>query len=334
MMNLIRRSIITLAVAAAIALSFNPALAVLGYVAGIKLGVETAQFASPLLATIIWMNPGIHVAPWNPFAGEGEQDAFLNFDVQAVDRFLYAGLQPGDFFRFQEGIFQLAYNKNGSALAQGDIVKFSVTHATLTVTAATADLLTIGGGGMTADALVGKFVFVKTGTGIGQLRRILENTTTTIRVARYYPSLNLAAASAPDAFDTVPVNTDTVSVIGFDEVVKTAGITDVVQGVSRGAITDTRLGVIQVAGPCLAKVDGTVANSGVTALGLLVPSATAGVAKGVNTLAAVLADVDLRVTETRLAFARAFDAHTGATGLRHIFLFGSQVIGACAPKIR
>jgi hypothetical protein len=322
MKTTIRRFIVTAAVLAAVALSFNPALAVLGYVAGFKVA---AKAVGPILATIIWINPGVHVAPFNPYAGEGEQDAFLNFDVAATDRFYKAGLQPGDFFRFQEGIFQLAYNKNGSALAQGDLVTFYVHHSTLTVTAATADLLTIGAGGMTADALVGYFVFVKTGTGIGQLRRILGNTTTTITVARYYPSLQLAAASSPDAFDTVPVNTDTVSIVGFDSVKKTAGVTENVQGVARGAVTDGQLGIIQVAGPCLAKLIGS--TDAVTALGPIVPSSTAGVGKGFTTAGETAA-------EARLNFGIAFDLYAGATALRHVFLFGNRVIGACAPKIR
>ena len=60
---------------------------------------------------------GIHVAPFNPFAGEGESDLFASYAPATLDRLTRAGISPGDFFRYREGVFMLAYNRSGSSTA-------------------------------------------------------------------------------------------------------------------------------------------------------------------------------------------------------------------------
>lgn len=278
--------------------------------------------------------PGAHISPYNPFAGEGESDLFSGYSVATADRLQRAGLQPGDFFRFREGVFTLAYNRTGSALAVGDAVKsYQQAAARLaTVTAGTRAVITCGAASFDVPSssgdpgLIGKFVFIITGTGIGQVRRILDNDATTITVSKYMPSMQLAAtdASNPNAFTTAPANGDTISIVGFDEVTKTAAAGERVHGVSLGAWADKALGIFQVAGPCLAKVVGS--TDAATALGPLVSSSTAGVLKGPTTAGETAA-------EARLACGVSFDAYAGATALRFVFLHGTRILGACAPPL-
>lgn len=262
----------------------------------------------------------------NSIMGEGEQDTFSTINVADVDKFLKAGLAPGDFFQYNENIYGVARLRT-SAGAVGDTVKLYHNAAArlATVTSATNAVLTCSGAAFVADELVGMYVFVKTGTGIGQRRRILANTTTTITVARYFSPLQLAATSAPDAFDTTPVNTDTISIFGYGEVEKTTAVTDSVQGVLLGTVTQDNYCVFVAQGPALVNCVGS--TDALTAGGPVVPSATAGVAKGFTTAGETAA-------EARLAFGIALDLYAGAKALRHVHLTGNRVLGGCSPIVR
>lgn len=285
--------------------------------------------------TMLVIKDGIGASPFNPFQNEGEQDLFANYSLATADIFLKAGLQPGDFFRYNEGIFQVAFNRSGSSTAKGNsmTVYWNDASRIATLTAgSTAALLVASGAafdvsdGTPGTGLNGKFVEVKTGTGTGQVRRILDNTATTITVSKPQFSLpGSTAATAPEAFDTTPVTNDTIAVFGFDELKKTTAATDMVQGVALGVVADDQLGVFQVAGPALALIVGS--TDAVTALGPIMPSGTAGVLKGFTTAGETAADA-------RMACGIALSAYSGASGLRAVFLTGKNVIGACAPKIR
>lgn len=276
-----------------------------------------------------------HISPYSPFAGEGEADLFSNYSVPtAQDRLTRAGLQPGDFFRFREGIFLVAWNRAGSATAKGDAVTAYINDASrlATLTAATNSVLTAAGAAFDVPnasgepGLLGKLVFIITGTGTGQVRRILENTATTITVSKLIPSIQLSATdtSNPNVFDTAPAINDTIAVIGFDEVKKTGAVTDNVTGVAMGVYADDALGIFCVAGPCLAKIVGS--TDAVTALGPIVPSATAGTFKGPTTAGETAA-------EARLSAGIAFSAYAGASALRLVFLTGKNILHACAPPL-
>lgn len=282
--------------------------------------------------TMIWISPGAHIAPFNPFSGDGPQDLFGSYSIAAGDVLLKGGIQPGDFFRYEEGLFLAAWNRSGGALAKGDACKAYLNAASrlATITAATNAVITCGAASFdvpssTSLGLKGKFVWIITGTGIGQVRRILDNTATTITVARYYPQLQIAATSAPEAFDTTPANGDTIAIVGFDEITKTSAVGDNFTGAALGAVAADELAVVQVAGPALAKCIGS--TDALTALGSVVPSSTAGVLKGPTTAGETAA-------EARLSCGISISAYSGATALRLVFLTGRQVIGACAAKIR
>ena len=274
---------------------------------------------------------GIHASPYNPFAGEGESDLFASYAPATADRLTRAGISAGDYFRFREGVFLLAYNRSGSSTAVGSAVTW-YQAASGTITSATAAVITCSGASFPVpDAsgtpgLVGKLVYIKTGTGTGQVRRILENTATTITVSKYMPSIQLAATDStnPNALTTVPANGDTLIVVGFDDVKKTTAVTDNVSGVALAVTTDGSLGIFQVGGPVLALVVGS--TDATTALGPVVPSATAGTLKGPTTAGETAA-------EARLSCGVAFDAYSGAAALRLIFLTGKTLIGACAPPL-
>lgn len=277
---------------------------------------------------------GAQISPYNPFAGEGESDLFASYAPATLDRLTRAGLSPGDFFRFREGVYMLAYNRSGSSTAVGNSVcSYQAAAARVaTITSATAAIITCSGAAFDVPdssggpGLIGKLCYIKTGTGTGQVRRILDNTATTITVSKYMPSIQLAAtdSSNPNALTTVPVNTDTLIVVGFDEIKKTTAVTDNVVGVAMAITTDGSLGIFQVGGPVMALVVGS--TDATTVLGPVGPSATAGTLKGPTAAGETAA-------EARLSCGVAFDAYAGAAALRLIFLTGKNVIGACAPPL-
>lgn len=298
-------------------LSFHPILA-------------AAVFLPPLWGSMLWVSPGAHIPPWNTAQGQGEKDVYSSFDYAATDRFLRGGMQPGDFFRFREGIFVVAWNRNGAALAVGDAVKL-IAPVTGTLTSATAAILTDSGASFTVPVapdgdpgLVGEFVFITSGTGAGQVRRILDNTATTLTVAKADPSLQLAATATPQAFGTTPDNTSHYSITSFDQVIGTASANDLVFGVCKGTPANNDIGIIQVAGPTLATCVGS--TDALTAMGSVVASGTAKVLKGPTTAGETAADA-------RTSCGYSFDAYASTAALRWIYLTAKNVIGACARQI-
>ena len=263
------------------------------------------------------------------------EDAFRAVDIAAADVFNKLGIEYGEKFPYENAIYQVV--RAQETLAKGDLVKLNIGTATRlgtvtnTVAPSAAAIVSsfnlVTGDVTNPSKSVPSFLFITSGTGLGQRRRILNNTGSTsspanyLTVAERFDSLNLAATSAPDAFTTVPANADGLSIIAPFEVIKTASVYDNVQGVAMGAATAGNWTVICVAGLALVKCVGS--TDALVAYSPIVASATAGTAKG---RMAVPGTATLAMQEAGAAIGWAVDAYAGASALRHVWLSGCSAI--------
>jgi hypothetical protein len=278
---------------------------------------------------------GIHQPAYYPSFGEGFDDAFRNVDVAKADIFLKLGIQPGEKFVYENAIYGAFRNRTGSALAKGDWVKTffggatrlgTVGAAPAPTTAAFASSFNLVAGDVdTPDKSIPSWLFITSGTGIGQRRRPLATIDSTsavtpnlITVALRSDFQNVAATSAPDAFGTAPVAADGLSIICPWEVQKTASVYDLAQGVCMGTTSDGQYGVVCLAGLALAKCVGS--TDALVAGQPIVISATAGVAKG---RVAVPGSATIAMQEAGAQVGYAIDAYSGATALRQVWVSGN-----------
>lgn len=253
--------------------------------------------------------------PYARHLGAGSQSAFRDGDVTDA-KFREIGGAPGMVFPFEGNLFAVYRNRNGSALAEGEIIKlyFNAAARTGTASAGAADQFTSADtftAGELVDKSVASYVFITGGTGPGQRRKITRHASganAIVYVADYDRSLNLAAASAADKFATVPDATSTYSIVLPWEIVKHSAVGDWIVGVSLSAVTDGNWSVFQIGGFSLVKSVGS--TDALVAGSTFVPSATAGVAKGFTTAGETVA-------EARLSFGMPIDAYSGAAALRH-----------------
>jgi hypothetical protein len=176
------------------------------------------------------------------------------------------------------------------------------------LTAASTKAVVTTDDSFTANELADGWYFQNAGTGIGDLRPIIDNDGTagasTITLAqRDFTYPGSVATDSPDALATTPdATTDYITVLPW-EVVETSGVGDYVVAVALGAVDsgnwtiaqDFGYGLVRAAGD----TDALVLDEGI------VPSATAGTAKGLTT-AGTGADEPHRV------FARALAAKATA----------------------
>lgn len=266
---------------------------------------------------------GIYKVLEAPALGSGVRDALRDGSGMTLAQLRAGGsAHPGMVFPFRGGLFQVVQNVGGSALAEGDAVVYPYGAAGYSgnLTAASTKAVLTTDDTFTKNALVGtkdlpSWVFITAGTGVNQRGYIYKNSdasgASTITVAEKDPSLNKAATAVPDAFDTAPDATSDYSVVVPFQVAKSAAVTDFVVGVAMHTLADGQYGIIQIAGPALVKCVGS--TDALSAGGVVVPSATAGVAKGQTT-------AGITAAEAARVFAVSFDAYTGAAALRHVNL--------------
>lgn len=176
-----------------------------------------------------------------------------------------------------------------------------------------------------AHDLAGGMVEINAGTGRGQMRFILDNDDTaslsTITVARKDTSFpgNHTANDSPEAFTTqADATSDYITVLPW-ELVQTAAVTDRVVAVALGAVTSGNWTIVLEEGDGLFQ---TVGSTDATTLdGGMMPSATAGTAKG-PTAAGITA------AEAPVIFGSAFEAYGGAADLVFGHIHGRFRIGA------
>jgi len=180
------------------------------------------------------------------------------------------------------------YVKAGAAISAGQIVSPTVSAATVTDIQTTNNTVEEGVGkpwvydsaaGLTADAHVGSFLYVNSGTGAGQMKRIHANSTTKIWYEALYPEIGEA-----DGFTTdLGITSDLVIISPFT-VVKSVVDSEVhmVMGYAPVAFTSGYYGYIICRGVGLPL---TGSNNGALVAGkFVVPGDnTAGQATGVTT---------------------------------------------------
>lgn len=278
---------------------------------------------------------GIHQPAYYPAFGEGYEDAFRNVDVAVADIFLKLGLSIGDKFFYENAVYQVVRAR--ATLAKGDWVKLNYGGATRlgTVAAAPAAAKNAIASSFNLAAAevenpeksIPSWAFITSGTGIGQRRRIRKNTASTdtpanlITVAEPDYSLGIAATAVGDAFGTTPATGDGLSLICPWEVIPTAAVYDLPQGVAMGAATSGNYTVICIAGLALAKCIGS--TDALVAGVPIVISSTAGVAKG---RIGTPGNVTVAMQEGSSGIGWAVDAYSGANALRHVWVSGNHAI--------
>lgn len=265
---------------------------------------------------------------------------------QAMQDYNYASPQSlwcgvptrGTVFTYWGNLFQVVQNRSGGALAVGDVVSLLMGDAARTGNFATGSTGAVVITDDTLDSnLAGSEVLpswiVATAGAMAttadmQRRFILGNSTaasaSTVTVAKARPedgSINGTDILSPEIFTGTIDNTYDYSVFVPGEVVKAdadALATAVPQGVVIStSITDDYFGIIQISGPCLAKVDGT---TDLVVGDRLVPDAAAGVLSKlvVTTTDPTTAQIEAASTNV---FGRILDAYTAnSVGLRHVLM--------------
>ena len=144
-----------------------------------------------------------------------------------------AGTEDGKVFQYVQ--------MTGGAAALGTVLERAAVVEEETVSSS-ADLMKIETGGVTttwvAGAFIGDYVWVDAGTGAGQTRRIVDNTTVALTLDR--PLATALAVADSDIWIIRP----------FRVIAATAAILTPVAGVSVGVITEDYFGWAQVGGIC------------------------------------------------------------------------------------
>jgi hypothetical protein len=250
--------------------------------------------------------------------GKGAWEAFSSLNVTNSDFIeLSKSNKLGGLRRGQSLIDEITGNRyrivraRGAITGLGYIVKNYLGAAGRlgNLTAASTKAVLTTDDTFVAHDLAGGYVFLNAGTGLEQLRPIIDNDDTsgasTITLAtkdRSFPGSHTAVDSA-DALATAPdATTDYLTVLPW-EIVETSAVTDYVVGVALGAVTDGNWTIVLDEGYGLVRAagdtDALVLDEGI------VPSAAAGTAKGLTT-AGTLAD------EAHRVFARALAAKATA----------------------
>jgi hypothetical protein len=282
-------------------------------------------------------NFGIHKPAYNPAYGEGFEDAFRNFDIANPTSVIDLGLEIGEKFPYENGIYQVVRVRGGGA--KGDWVKLFFGGATRLGTVANAPAPTkakvntsfnlVGGDLVNPSKGIPSWAFITSGTGIGQRRRIIGNTDSSdatnpniLTTAGIHPEdVVYTDITSNNAWGTTPANGDGLSIICPWEATKTAAAFDLPQGVLMGDVTDGQYGVICVAGLALAKCVGS--TDALVAGQPIVISGTAGAAKG---RIAVPGSATVAMQEAGAQCGYAIDAYSGASALRHVWVSGQYAM--------
>ena len=261
---------------------------------------------------------GIYYASLSRALGRGLWEAFQGLNVtnanfiELINTRTYGGLRRGQSFVDQDlgNKFRLV-RARGALTGVGYIVKSYLGAAGRVgnLTAASTKAVLTTDDTFVEHDLAGGLVYLNAGTGIGQMRPIMDNSdaagASTITLAvkdRSYPGAHTAVDS-PDALATAPDATTDYLVVCPWEVVETSAVTDYVVGVALGAVTDGNWTIILEEGYGLVRVAGDTDPS-VLDEGIM-PSAAAGTAKGYTTAATT-------IDEPARTFARALAAKATA----------------------
>lgn len=223
--------------------------------------------------------------------GEGKISAFKNLDITDAD-FLglqkELGLRRGQRFLDNETgkVFRLVRAR--AAFAVGNTLQMYVGNAARlpTATGASTKAIITHNKTYVDHEVAGGEIFNYSGTDAYEGRFIIDNdgTNNLITVAERDSSIpGVKDTDSPDAFTVAPDGTTISSIVVPYEYIPSAAATDVVKGVALGTTTSGNWTIVQETGLCPTLTDGT---SALAVKDLLVPSATSGTAKVLNSATA------------------------------------------------
>lgn len=241
------------------------------------------------------------------------------------DEFMKRGpAAPGERFSSPYGSTVLRWVRvRGAGVVIGSPLKRFLGDASRTGTAPAGSTALVFN---TADTLLnadiaGAILSIIAGTGLGQHRPILESDegAATSKLGVVAPDLAnyIDSAKLPEVFNPIPDNTSGYSIYADWEVTRQTGDTDAVSGVALGTVGDGNFTLMVEQGPAPCDCAGN--TDAITAGGLIVPSSTAGRAKGIDMTPA---DVNVALREAALYFAIGLHAWTAASGLALVDVLG------------
>lgn len=269
----------------------------------------------------------------NRALGDGAWEAFKGLNVTDSDMSeLINSKKLGGLGRGQSFTDEVTGNRyrivraRGTITDEGYLLKqyFGAAGRVGNLVAASTKAVITTDDSFTAHDLARGLVFLNAGTGVGELRPIMDNdgtvsaSTITVVPAGKPPYPGAAVADWPDNFVALPdATTDYVSFVPW-EVVHTSGVTDYTVAWALGAVTDGNWTIVLERGYGIFR--GVGSTDAFTAGGPIVPSATAGVAKGFTTAGELAA-------EARLSCGMSLVAYSGASAPWFGKLHGKFLIG-------
>ncbi len=170
-------------------------------------------------------------------------------------------------------------------------------------------------GAFTVNDHIERILEVVAGTGANQIRGIADNTATKLSVAERSGLGRLDANQTADALATLLDATSDVAIYDPAEVVPTSGDTTLVVGAAIGIVDSGIVTLIVERGLVQLNLNGAGAGQAATPLGLICPSAVAGVARGITT-------AGITAAEAAYSFGRSIHAYSGAAAKRLCFING------------
>lgn len=258
----------------------------------------------------------LYKSPYNRFVGESSESPFAGINWTDTKYKSRAFCAPGERFPVPNTNTIIRWVRvRGSGVVAGTLLKL---YAGRTGTLASATAGTVTTASTLAVTDVGEGIFSTTGgTGLNQHRHIYDSDGATnaskLTLLESDNSNYQTDASLPEALSPVPDATTTFRIYCPWEVQPSAAVTDLISAVALGTVDDGNWTMVVEEGLVPARVVGS--TDALTADGLVVPSATAGVGKG-------LTAAGITAAEAARVFARSIDAYSGAAALRLIDVFG------------
>lgn len=257
--------------------------------------------------------PAIQRLPFNLHFGEGQDESYQAINMSKADfESNKLGLAAGALYFDDVANLVVQSVRARSALVAGGLVISWIGDAARTgnISAYTAPTATTNDT-FVANDLIGGYAEIITGTGVNQVRRILANTggaNATFSVAKKDTMIpGGTAANSPNIWGTAPDGTSTYQAFCPWEVSASGAVANQVRGVSLGVVTDGNYTLVAVKGVVQVLSVGTV--DALIAGEVIVPSATAGTAKGRLTAGITAADAAAK-------FGYALAAYAGASAVR------------------
>lgn len=249
---------------------------------------------------------------------------FQNIDMSNADFVRRGFAAPGERFAVPNTSLVVRWVRaRTTGIVQGSLI-IAYAGRTGTASAGSATALTAPAATQYLNAdIAGALLNTTGGTGPNQTRDIQDSDEAATSVLNVVPpdyTVYTLQSAMPEAFSPVIDATTTYGIYAPWEVGASSGVTDFVTGVALTSVTNGNWTLMVEEGPvptlCVGSTDPLVALQGV------VPSATAGTAKGLYLTAATAADAVIQAKENGRIFGRPLFAYSGASALRLVDVYG------------